>query len=190
MNQEYNLSIMEVIVSNTTTNSFESSIGVQALSRIRRNHGLEHATLHILSERLPRTAMAGHSDLGGFWLLGNVPTEAVQSAVEEALNRLRAGEKYLAVHPNCGTNFAVSGTIAGLAGALALLGAGRSWRDKVERLPLAASLATIGLIVAQPLGLLVQERITTSGEPGDLEIVEVIPSPRGRVMAHHITTRG
>ena len=177
-------------MSNPTTNSFESSIGVQVLSRIRRNHGLEHATLHILSERYPRTSIAGHSNPSGFWLLGNVPTEAVKSAVEEALNRLRAGEKHLAVHPNCGTNFAVSGTVAGMAGALALFGAGRSLRDKVERLPLAASLATIGLIVAQPLGLLVQEFVTTSGEPGDLEIVEVIPSPRGRIMAHRITTRG
>jgi hypothetical protein len=177
-------------VSNTNTKSFETSIGYQALSRIRRNHGLEHATLHILSEHFPRTSMAGHSNTTGFWLLGDIPTETVQSGVEEALNRLRAGEKHLAIHPNCGTNFVVSGTIAGLAGALAIFGAGKSWRDKVERLPLAATLATLGLIVAQPLGLLVQERITTSGEPGDLEIVQIVPSPRGRIMAHHIITRG
>ena len=75
-------------------------------------------------------------------------------------------------------------------GCADVCGVGRSWRDKLGRLPLAASLATIGLIAAQPLGLLVQERITTSGEPGDLEIVEIVPSPRGRIMAHRITTRG
>ncbi len=177
-------------MSNSATKSFETSIGYQAVSRVRRNHGLEHATLHILSEHYPRTSMAGHSNTTGFWLLGDVPTEAVQSAVGEALNRMRAGEKNLAVHPNCGTNFVVSGTIAGLAGALALFGAGRSWRDKVERLPLAATLATMGLIISQPLGLLVQERFTTSGEPGDLEVVEIIPSKRGRITAHRIVTRG
>lgn len=179
-----------MLLSNTTTNSLETSIGYQALSRIRRNHGLEHATLHILSERYPRTSMAGHSNTSGFWLLGDVPTESLQSAVEEALNRMRAGEKHLAIHPNCGTNFVVSGTIAGVAGALALFGAGRSWRDKIERLPLAATLATMGLIIAQPLGILVQERITTSGEPGDLEVVEIIPSQRGHITAHRIITRG
>jgi hypothetical protein len=177
-------------VSYTSTKSYETSIGYQAVSRIRRNHGLEHATLHILSALYPRTSMAGHSNTTGFWLLGELPTEAVQSGVEEALNRLRAGERHLAVHPNCGTNFVVSGTIAGLAGALALFGAGRSWRDKVERLPLAATLATMGLMVAQPLGLLVQERFTTSGEPGNLEVVEIIPSTRGRITAHRIITRG
>ncbi len=177
-------------MSNTTTNSFETSIGYQVLSRIRRNHGLEHATLHILAERYPRTSMAGHSNTSGFWLLGELHTEDVQSAVEEALNRMRAGEKHLAVHPNCGTNFVVSGTIAGLAGALALFGAGRSLKDKIGRLPLAATLATMGLILAQPLGLLVQERITTSGEPGELEVVEIVPTKRGRITAHHILTRG
>lgn len=176
-------------MSNTETKSFENSIGYQAISRIRRNHGLEHATLHILSEHYPRTSMAGHSNTSGFWLLGDIPTEAVQSGVAEALNRLRGGEKGLAVHPNCGTNFVVSGTIAGLAGALAMFG-GRTWRDKVERLPLSATLATLGLIVAHPLGLLVQERFTTSGEPGDLEVVEIIPSPRHGIMAHRIVTRG
>lgn len=160
------------------------------LSRIRRNHGLEHASLHILSERFPGISLAGHSDTGGFWLLGNVPTAEVQSAVEEALRRLRAGERRLAIHPNCGTNFVTSGTLAGLAAGLAMFGAGRRLRDKVERLPLAASFATLALIAAQPLGLLLQETITTSGEPGALEVVEIIPSRNGRLDVHRVVTRG
>lgn len=169
---------------------FQSIINLPVISRVRRNHGLEHATLHILSEHYPGIILAGHSDTGGFWLLGDVPTEAVQEAAKEALKRLNAGEHRLAVHPNCGTNFVISGTLAGLAGAMVMFGAGRRWRDKLERLPLAFSLSTLALILSQPLGLLTQERVTTSGDPGDLTIVDIIPSRRGRVQAHHIITRG
>ena len=50
--------------------------------------------------------MAGHSTAAGFRLLGEVPTDALQAAVEEALRRMQGGEAKLAVHPNCGTNSA------------------------------------------------------------------------------------
>ena len=71
---------------------------IPIVSRVRRNHGLEHATLHILSQRYPKRSLAGHSDTGGFWILGDVSIEDVYEAVEEALSRLRNGEKHLAVH--------------------------------------------------------------------------------------------
>lgn len=161
---------------------------IPAIARIRRNHGLEHATLHILAQRHPRMALAGHSDAGGFWVLGDVSIEDVQGSVEEALSRLRAGERRLAIHPNCGTNFATAGVLAGLAAGIAMLG-GRSMRERIERLPLAALLATLALIVAQPLGALVQERITTSGEPGELRVIEIVVTRRGRWRAHRVVTR-
>jgi hypothetical protein len=134
--------------------------------------------------------MAGRSNTVGFWLLGEVPTEAVQQAVTEALARMKAGEHHLAVHPHCGTNYVVSGTLAGLAGASAMSGVGPRMRDKLDRMPLAASLATLALITSQPLALMLQARLTTSGEPGDLEVVEVIPTRRGGIMAHHVITQG
>ena len=159
------------------------------ISRIRRNHGLEHATIHILSKTHPGKAIAGHSDAGGFWLIGDLDTEQVRAGVQQALTRMRNGEHKLAVHPNCGTNFVTSGMAAGLGAVLALFGA-RRWRDKLYRLPLAMSLATLALIFAHPLGFLVQERLTTSGHPGDMEIVEIIPTRRGRFKAHRVVTRG
>jgi hypothetical protein len=169
---------------------FETLLGVPAISRVRRNHGLEHASLHVLSQRYPGVSLAGHSSASGFWLLGDVSTEDVRSAVDEALQRMRNGEESLAVHANCGTNFVTAGTVAGVAGALAMLGAGRRFRDKLERMPLAATLATLGLIMSQPLGMKIQERVTTSGKPGDLEVVDISPSKRGRITAHRVTTRG
>ncbi len=170
-------------------NTLDTLLATPVLSRIRRNHGLEHATIHILSKKVPGISTAGHSDAGGFWLLGDLDTEQVRAAVHEALARMRAGEHHLAVHPNCGTNFVVSGAFAGLAGAAALMGARRP-SDKLSRLPLAMTFATIALILVHPLGFRVQQRVTTSGHPGTLEIVGINPTRRGRWQAHRILTRG
>ena len=169
---------------------FSSSSERSPVSRIRRNHGLEHATLHILSEQNPKTGMAGHSDAGGFWILGDVSTPDLKLAVEEALKRMRGGEQDLAVHPNCGTNFVTAGTFAGLAAWIATFGAGHRMRDKIERMPLAASFATLALMFAQPMGLLVQQHVTTSGAPGAMEVVDIIKTRRGRFNAHRVITRG
>jgi hypothetical protein len=144
----------------------------------------------MLADSQPRRPLAGHSDLSGFWIIGDLSADEVQVAVREALGRLRNGERDLAVHPNCGTNFATSGLLAGGAAALSMLGGGRRWRDKLDRIPLAITLATLALIIAQPLGLLLQEKVTTSGDPENLEVVEIISQDRGRIKAHRIVTQG
>jgi hypothetical protein len=174
-------------------------------SRIRRNHGLEHATLHLLGQRFPNLPIAGHSDSGGFWIIGNIPAEAVSAAAEDALQRLRAGQRQLAIHPNCGTNFATSGIFAGTAAWLAMAGGNSRLRDRLERLPVAIVMATLALFLSRPVGMLLQERLTTSGDPGELQLVEVrttrkltapVGSGRGTpggkqdLLVHRITTRG
>ena len=165
-------------------------LNLPILSRIRRNHGLEHATLHVLSRRHPGLKMGGYSDFNGFWLLGDLEEKDIREGVDEALARLRNGETDLAVHPNCGTNFATAGSLAGMAGLLGMLGVGSSRREKLERLPMVAVFATLALILAQPLGLRIQKNLTTSGEPGDLEVTQVIRSQKGRMKTHRILTRG
>ncbi|MCL5429510.1 MAG: DUF6391 domain-containing protein [Chloroflexi bacterium] len=159
------------------------------LLRVRRNHGLEHASIHILTEKNPRRAIAGHSDSRGFWLFGELNLDEVRAAVEEALQRLRAGEHRLAVHPNCGTNLVVSGAAAGIFGALSMTGAGSKRTALLERLPLAILLSTVALVVARPLGMRLQEKITTSGDPGHLEILEIRQSRRGNLILHRVETR-
>jgi len=162
----------------------------QVVSRVRRNHGLEHATLHVLAERYPRVSMAGHSDPDGFWIVGDVPTDAVEEAVTTALHRLQSGEKELAIHPNCGTNFVASGFIAGMAAWIGMLGAGKSLRAKMERIPMVISLTTMALFFAQPVGLMLQSRVTTSGEPGNLHLTSVILTQQGRFPSHRVLTDG
>lgn len=172
----------------------QNLLDYSVISRIRRNHGLEHATLHVLAERHPGISMAGHSDASGFWIITELTEEQVAEAVQLALSRLRAGESKLAVHPNCGTNFATAGVLAGLAAGVAMFGAGRKLRDNFERLPAAMALATVALIAAQPLGLMLQERFTTSGNPGDLRVLSLESRHMGRgsgsLAAHRIKTEG
>jgi hypothetical protein len=179
-----------MVMTAMTNNAIETVLNYPAISRVRRNHGLEHATLHILSQRSPQRPLAGHSDPRGFWILGDVSTEELQDAVEEAMRRLQAGERRLAVHPNCGTNFVTSGILASLAAFAAMFGAGRSFRDRLERLPLAATLATLTLVASQPLGMLLQERVTTSGQLESLRVVKITASHRGRMRAHRVLTEG
>ncbi len=160
------------------------------LSRIRRNHGLEHASLHLLSLRFPGRSFSGHSDAGGLWIIGDASREEVGDVTEQALARLKAGERKLAVHPNCGTNFVTAGILAGLAGFVAFSGRRNGLRDRLERLPLAATLSILALILARPLGLVLQREVTTSGDPGGLEIISITSGRRGRWMAHRIRTKG
>jgi hypothetical protein len=159
------------------------------LSRIRRNHGLEHATISLLSQRFPYRRLAGYSFPGGFFLLGDVPTDQVREVVTQALSRMNNGERYLAVHPNCGTNYAVSGLVAGLLAWLGMAGA-KSKRDQVARLPLVITLATLGVIVSVPLGPQIQQHVTTSGDPQGLSIVDIFPIRFGRFSLHRVITRG
>ena len=153
----------------------------------RRNHGLEHATLHILGEKYPRRALGGHSNPTGFLIIGDVSVEDVRAAVIQALARLRAGERHLAIHAGCGTNFAVSGLTAGLLAWLGMAGA-KSWRSRLLRLPFVIALAAFGFFLSQPLGPVLQARVTTSGDPGDLSLVDIYPIRFGPFVFHRVVT--
>lgn len=153
------------------------------LHSIRQNHALEHATMHVLSQRNPYVRLMGRSTTGGFYIYGDLDTHQVANAVSEALVRLQHGEEHLAVHPRCGTNLAVTAILAGTAAFSATLGRSRS---KLDRLPLALTAATIGAIAAQPLGHKIQERITTTPEVHGLYIAGVQRREQGRLVSHKV----
>ena len=163
-------------------------LDLPVLSRVRRNHGLEHATITILSQRFPYRPFSGYSTPGGFFILGDVPTADLREAVIQALVRLNNGERHLAIHEHCGTNYVTSGFVAGGLAWLGMAGA-RNRRDRVERLPLAIALAVLGLIVSQPLGPAIQARVTTSGDPQGLSIVDVFPLRFGQLTLHRVVTQ-
>lgn len=142
------------------------------VNKTRRNHALEHAAIHLLSARFPGKAMAGHSNPSGFFLFGDLPTEAVRDAVSEALLRLQNGESHLAVHEGCGTNYAVTGGLAALF-ALAGMSGTKNNRERMERLPLLILLSIAAYIISQPLGPALQKNITTLSDPGGLAITDI-----------------
>lgn len=160
------------------------------ISRTRRNHGLEHATMHVLAEESPSVALAGISSPNGFTLIGDISTEDVAKAAITALKRLREGQAQLAMHENCGTNFAVSGAFAALGAWLGTLGAGKTLKKKFGRLPLMIVLSTLALIFTRQLGPMVQKQITTSGDPEGLELVRVETAVRAGVRMHRVITEG
>ena len=159
------------------------------IQRIRRNHGLEHATVHILLHRHGQMSLVGHSDWNGFTLYGPIDTADVKQAAHEALRRLRQGERELAVHPRCGTMLVTTGLMTALAAFLAIsLDSGPRQRWRWSSIPAAILAATGAAILAQPLGLLLQERYTTDGDPGNLEIKRVSLKPAGQMIVHRIDT--
>lgn len=158
------------------------------VSLVRRNHALEHATLQILAAKKPGTRVAGASNPRGFWVFGQLDIEELRDAVEEAQRRLRAGESKLAIHPQCGTNFAVSGLAAGTAAWLLMLGDG-SLRRKMDRLPLLVTMVTLIFIVTYPLGPRIQESVTTDANLGRLRVVAINHFERGGMPVHQVLTR-
>jgi hypothetical protein len=157
-----------------------------AVRRTRQHHAIEHATLHLLSVRLPGRRMAGYSDAGGFTIFGDVPLEQVQRAAADALLHLQAGESGLAIHPNCGTNLVVTGVMA-TAAALAgrSLGGGKDAAPG-GRFATALLLVVPALVAAQPLGLHLQ-KYTTLASVGDRWIKAIRPVGLAGVRAYRVS---
>ena len=154
------------------------------LLNIRKHHAIEHASLSVIQSKHPGLRLAGYSDLGGFWIIGDVDTDKIMAAVVEAISRLKAGETALSIHQNCGTNFAASGLVAGSCAWLGMVGTGRSFKRQLDRWPMIILLSTLGIIFSQPLGPYLQANVTTDPNIGNLRVKEIVISKRGAVKAH------
>jgi len=159
------------------------------ISRIRRNHGLEHATMSVLGERFKGLPMAGMSGAQGFVLFADLPTEIVCDAGLEALKRLEGGESKLAVHPNCGTNLTVASLLAGLTAWIVMAGMSRSARLKIWKFPLALLFAVPVFILTKPLGMRVQRTLTTNAEPNGMQLAQVTSQRINDHTVHRVKTR-
>ena len=137
---------------------------------VRRNHALEHATITVMLSKQGPMRVVGRASGNGFWVYGNVTTERLREFADEALRRLQAGESHLAVTPLCGTNIAVAGVLAGVGSYAAMAGRGR-----LGGLPGAIVASIAAIVVAQPLGRLVQKHYTTLAELDGLRIEGVRP---------------
>lgn len=151
----------------------------------RRNHALEHATLHVLARKYNNQPLAGHSNPTGFFLLGDAKTEDVNEAATEAMARLNAGESGLAVHEGCGTNLVVA-TLLPATFAWMPLRRARSTFWRLGLIPFALVLALFGFLLSRPLGPWLQKYITTEADLGAMQIVDIRLVRKG---VHRIVTR-
>jgi hypothetical protein len=154
------------------------------ISATRRHHAIEHATVAILFRRRGRVISTwGQSDPWGFLLRGRYDVDEIASAVQEALQRLRAGERHLAVTHLCGTNIATAGA---LAGAAAIIGAGRGAKKDWSR---AMSASLIATAASGRVGIALQEHVTTDAVIGEtmLRSVRLLTTRPGGTPLHRVT---
>lgn len=158
---------------------------------IRRNHGVEHATVAVLFARRGPQRIAGRASTDGFFIIGAVDDGLLLSCAREALERIQRGEHELAVSPHCGTNILVTAALSTLATANALSQRsrqpGRPVRPLRDRLGNAFTASIVAIIAAQPLGRLLQRTVTTRTDVERMEIVEVRSYLPG---VHKVITRG
>ena len=174
----------------------------QLISRVRRNHGLEHATIHVLSEKHRNFSAQGNSNHKGFTLniYGDISEEDVADAVEEAYGRMKKGEHQLAVHPNCGTVLLTTATMAALTAQATF--AFEQRRQKQPRmnlsvllnaLPTAVLAVVFSLIISRPIGVHLQAKYTVEGDLKGMELHSVRPvepSPITRLFQLLLTGNG
>jgi len=151
----------------------------------RKNHALEHATLHILARKYKNQSMAGHSNPTGFFLLGDVPTDDVIACANEARARLNAGESGLAVHEGCGTNLATNIALASTFAWMPLRGR-KSTLGRLALIPFALLFAALGFSLARQLGPSLQRHVTTEARLGNMQVAEVRFVRKG---VHRIITK-
>ncbi|HLQ11398.1 MAG TPA: DUF6391 domain-containing protein [Ktedonobacteraceae bacterium] len=124
--------------------------------RIRQNHALEHATITILSGYVPDLRVSARSSSRGFIIFGDVDLGQLRRSLDEALQRLQAGEAELAIHPNCGTNLVVGVSLVTMGTLLGMT----SSRART-RIASTAFSSVAGIMAARPLGQFVQKHVTT-----------------------------
>jgi hypothetical protein len=137
--------------------------------RIRQNHALEHATITILSQRIPNLSVSARSSSDGFIVFGDVDLGELRHAINDALGRLQAGEAELAIHPNCGTNLAVGASLVMLGTVLGL--ASSQTRTRVAT---AAASSIAGWAAARPLGEYVQRHFTTLPDLAGVRVTDIV----------------
>ena len=140
---------------------------------LRRNHALEHATIVVMMERSPGRKFNGFSDDDGFFVQGVRSTDEVDSAAREALRRMRAGEKGLAIHRNCGTTIVAANLLSAVffLGAIGL-GLYMNWP---LYLMILGGIA-LALLLRVPFSLLLQRFVTTDADLTNADVGWVEPA--------------
>ena len=140
----------------------------------RRNHALEHATITLLSQCHPQARLMGISGPRGFTLYTNLTAEEVFPAVNDALRRLKAGQRALAIQPNCVTTLLTAATLTTVTAYLGLGNSHLASRERRERFPQVILLNALMILLSRPLGAWLQANVTVDAALGGAEITSIL----------------
>jgi hypothetical protein len=144
--------------------------------RMRQNHALEHATLHVIATRYRRTAVIGMPAHDGFHVRGRVPPEVVTRASREALRRLKRGERQIAISRRCPTSLIAAQMLLAVVGT-----AGLYLLDLLTPPPFMLVLIGAALL-GPPLSPLLQRLVLIDPDVESLTIRDIeIEQPTGRL---------
>ncbi len=132
--------------------------------QLRRNHALEHGTINVIEERFGPSRLAGLAEPGGFTIQGGAPPDVVASAANEALRRLRDGERHLALHRRCGTSLVAAQLTMAVVFLIALI-----ILRELSWLPFLAGLLA-AIVLGPRLSLWLQRFVTTDARMDDVRI--------------------
>lgn len=160
------------------------------LSRIRRNHALEHATLNLVGKKYPGAQSIGISGPFGFTIYTTLTAKEIIPAAMDALKRLQSGEGNLRVHNNCGTNLVVTAGLTTLATLIGMKGEKRSpLRKYLDRLPHLVLLNVFALLAGPSLGEWIQANVTTDSNLTGVEIASVFTDNYSGLQRIRVRTR-
>lgn len=111
--------------------------------------------------------VVGISGPGGFVLAGGFDPDDATEAVWEALRRLQAGQRHLAVTDDCGTSLLANGVLASVA-VIAL-----TRRRSLANFPLAVTATMLISRVTPRLGRWLQRSLTTDAGLETTEITRI-----------------
>jgi hypothetical protein len=138
---------------------------------LRRNHALEHATVNVIEERYGPSRLSGLARPGGFIIQGGAPPELVADAAHEALKRLRAGERHLAIHRRCGTTLLAAQLVMAIAFLSVLV-----LTRELSLLPFVVGIVA-AVLLARGVSPLLQRFVTTKARVGSMTITGIEAQP-------------
>ncbi len=139
----------------------------------RKNHSLEHATANVLEEMFGPLSISGYATKKGFFLMGELPSHhVILGAAKEGLERMKRGERELAIHPRCGTSILAANLLFSvvIVGGIVAFG-------YFSFINFIAALV-VSYILGRPFGRLMQRYVTTYPDVSDMEILGILVEPR------------
>ena len=138
----------------------------------RRNHAVEHATLHILADKYKNQNMAGHSNPGGVFPLRKLRQTGYSICRNRSDESSPCGRKRAGCPPGLRDKPGDHRVSAG-AVCLAPFRGVRSTPWRIVLIPLALSFAVLGFFLSRPVGTWLQAHVTTEADLGNMRVVDI-----------------